>query len=95
MIWLVIVPLIVLWAIIQQNIIKTTGHMPQSRGSLRYQRSKARKQGIDPEIVEISPHLAPVDDYAEIQRKVNRVGRWLMVPVIAFWVAVLEPWKWF
>ena len=65
---LLIVPLIILWAIIQKNIVDTTGHAPRSRASFRYQRRKARKWDMDDEDVPIDPQLTPVEPFKLSQR---------------------------
>jgi hypothetical protein len=93
-IWLLIIPLIVLWAILQKNIVETTGRGPQSRSSLRRQRRAARKLGIDPAALDYQYRSEPVE-YDEIKAKVDRLG-WMTLPftllVLGYFVGALMGW---
>ena len=84
MFWPVLIALIVLWAVIQKNIVENTGRSPQSRSSLRRQRREARKLGIDPAALAINFRSTPVD-HAAIKEKVDRIG-WILLPfTLAAW----------
>lgn len=87
MVWLLIIPLIILWAIIQNSIIDSTGRYPRSRGSLRYQRRRARKLDLVPEDYPINPRLRQSEPY-RFSRKTNFI---LLGITIAIWVALLFP----
>jgi hypothetical protein len=73
------------------------GIAPRSRGSLRYQRRKARKLGVDPQSVTVnarvpSHHVAsPYDPAAQKITTVQHLARGLMLVVVmlmalVFWV---------
>lgn len=96
MTWPLVIPLIVLWAMIQKSIVKTTGHGPRSRGSLRYQRRKARKMGVDVDDVPYSPRLTPVEEGWQAGGEWVKRYQWRFGGVaIVLWTALLEPfWKW-
>lgn len=53
----IIIVCVILWAVVQASL-KDKGVPPRTRGSLRYQRRKARKMGAAPEDVEIAPRPA-------------------------------------
>lgn len=52
----VIIGCVILWAFIQASL-NDQGIAPRSRGSLRYQRRKARKMGVDLDQVSINPRV--------------------------------------
>lgn len=80
MFWPVLIALIILWAVIQKNIVETTGRSPQSRSSLRRQRREARKLGIDPQDLHVNFRSKPVD-HDDIKATVDRVG-WILLPFV-------------
>jgi hypothetical protein len=95
MIFLLLVPLIIAWAIIQANIVETTGNAPRSRPSLRYQRRKARKMGVDAEDVAIFPRLTPLaGDYQDAKARIAKWNPYLWGAVIVIWAVILAPWHW-
>jgi len=53
---IVIIGCIILWAFIQAGL-KDQGIAPRSRGSLRYQRRKARKTDVEADQVSINPRV--------------------------------------
>lgn len=54
---IVIVGCVVLWLFVQASLADA-GTPPRSRGSLRYQRRKARKVGVQPDAVGINPRVS-------------------------------------
>lgn len=88
MFWLLLIPLIILWAVFQRNILETTGRSPQSRASLRRQRREARKLGIDPRDLHVNYRSHP-SDYASTKAKVDRIGRYIAPFVILVWVWII------
>jgi hypothetical protein len=89
MVWLLIVPLIIVWAIIQKSITDTTGQYPRTRGSLRYQRRKARKLSVDAEDVPINPRLVSADE--DSRNWIDRNQWWFALVAIVLWALILWP----
>jgi hypothetical protein len=87
MVWLIIIPLIILWAFIQHHIVETTGQAPRARSSLRHQRRKARKMGLDFEEVPYTPRERPLEPY-KFSRRTNRI---FLVLAIVLWAVILLP----
>jgi hypothetical protein len=90
MIWLLIVPLVVFWAILMDRYLTATGNWPQSRRSLRRQRKKARDLGVDPADVPYSAEQSPIYDYLETKAKLARwnpffIGATVVLLVLIFW----------
>jgi hypothetical protein len=81
---------VVLWAILQHHL-NANGVQTRSRGSLRYQRRKARRLGIDVEDVEIAPHNYPVSDYEAMRQRINKKARRLLIPTLLLWLMLLWP----
>jgi hypothetical protein len=85
MIWLVLVPLVILWAFVGRHIAETTGSFPRSRGSMRNQRRKATKLGLNPESVAYNPRLTPYEPL--------KIPRWITWScgafTLLFWAAVI------
>jgi hypothetical protein len=81
MVWLLIVPLIVLWAFTQKAYTDATGQAPPTRGALRYQRRKARKFGVSPEDVPHNPRVRP----AETGRLSPRTSKILVAANVILW----------
>lgn len=95
MIWLLIVPLIILYFWMQSHIVDATGHAPRSRSSLRSQRRKASRMGVDAQDVPYSPRLTPMQND---EQETEGYPRWKVVLwalTAAIWAILLEPWKWF
>ncbi|MBY0509214.1 MAG: hypothetical protein K2P94_03590 [Rhodospirillaceae bacterium] len=87
----IIVGCVILWAVIQRHL-NANGIQPRSRGSLRYQRRKARKLSVDVEALEIQTRYVDAGDLDEIRAKVDRFARkWLLIPTIIMAAMILWP----
>jgi len=90
MVVVLIFVLIVLWAIIQANIVETTGQAPRTRSSMRHQRRKASKLGMDPEEVPYTPRDRPLEPF-KLSRRANAI---LLGLTVLIWTLLLFPWDW-
>ena len=86
----VMIACVILWAVIA-NYQYSSGTPIRSRGSLRYQRRKARKLGLSLDETPYETRAEPVSDYEETKAAVNRWARWLWIPTILLWAALLLP----
>lgn len=87
MVWLLIVPLIILWAFVQKAYVDSTGHSMPTRRAAKYQRRKARTLGMDPEEVPYRPRVQPMEK-PKLSRKANIVW-WTLAAVL--WLGILWP----
>jgi len=87
---IILIACVIAWAVIQKSLLDS-GVPPRSRSSLRYQRRKARKLGVNAEDLEINSRSRIPDGTDEIRERVRVIGRWLWIPTGLIVAAILWP----
>jgi hypothetical protein len=82
MIWLLLLPLLILFFWLQKHYVDQTGENPRSRSSVRRQRREARKSGIAPEALDYNYRFTPASTPF-------RVPRWLEIVLLFCTVSII------